>query len=71
MEWLYEAIDMHISVETNSGRLVKGTLKDIDQRKNLLVVTHSEEVLIPSTEVSTVVLPSSLVHLLRARRCLG
>lgn len=63
MEWIYEAIDLEVTVETRAGRLVKGRLAEIDQRMNLTVLAGDRLVLVPSTEVSAVVLPAALAQM--------
>lgn len=65
IRWLYEALDCEILVELNSGEILKGVLQKIDKRENLTIETKNSTILISSTAVNTVVLPTIIETIMK------
>ncbi|EHY66182.1 hypothetical protein NEAUS03_2421 [Nematocida ausubeli] len=59
-QWLYEAIDMHITVELKKGTRINGTLRGIDRRENIHLETDKSSVIISSTAISLLILPKEI-----------
>jgi len=66
LEWIYECIDMDVSVEMNRGDVVQGVLVEIDRRMNLKLLSNGTYTLVPSTEINTIILPKHLLPLFSA-----
>lgn len=61
-EWVFEALDMQISVEVLRGDLVRGTLRSIDDQRNLVVEAEDGSIsLVPAFQVCAVILPPELL----------